>query len=159
RALARARGEHRPAISGDVDWTAVDDRHYAEVAGLGVAPPADAGITRDQQLRVAALRAWVNGRFDEARAAWSQQPRAPESSMELVVLGESLADAGDERALGLILPLHAVQPIEADVLLARLRWRQHRLPEATELLASALVRYRSDPWPLLRVMQRAVQLA
>ena len=70
-----------------------------------------------------------------------------------------MADAGEEGALAHAAALRAWQPIESDVLVARLRWRQNRLDEATTALERAFREYRSNPWPMPLFMYRAIELA
>jgi spermidine synthase len=160
REVARARHEDRPAVTGGgVDWRDVEDRYAAQLVEFGVPPPPSTDADVDRRHRREALRAYASGRLDAARVEWDRQPREPASSMELAMRSESLADAGDERALLSIERLRPIEPIEADVVLARLRWRQARFEEATDLLARAFERYRGDPWPALSLMHRALQVA
>jgi hypothetical protein len=72
-------------------------------------------------------------------------------------VAESLADAGSEEAIPYIEQVRAIAPIEADALLGRLRWRQGRMKEAGAALESAFVAYRTDPWPLPPLMNRALE--
>ena len=69
------------------------------------------------------------------------------------------AEAGSDTALPLIEKLRAYQPAEADTILATLRLRQSRTGEAAEALHAALMRFRVDPWPLLRYKQKVLSLA
>jgi hypothetical protein len=43
--------------------------------------------------------------------------------------------------------------------MGRLRWRQGRASEAAAALGAAFVAYRSDPWPIPALMDRALDLA
>jgi hypothetical protein len=79
-----------------------------------------------------------------------------------LVLGESLAEAGDEAAVAEAEALRAMHPtfgIEADAILARLRFRQGKADEAVALLEKAWSAYRHDPWPLVEPMSRTLALA
>jgi hypothetical protein len=69
------------------------------------------------------------------------------------------AEAGSEAALPLIERHRALLPAEADILLATLRSRQGQVEEAATAIESALVRLRTDPWPLLRYKGKALTLA
>jgi hypothetical protein len=69
------------------------------------------------------------------------------------------AEAGSEAALPLIELQRPLLPAEADVFLATLRSRQGRVEEAAAAIESALVRLRSDPWPLQRYKGKALALA
>jgi spermidine synthase len=159
RAAARAHGEGRPAVVGSVDWTTVDERRMAQLVELGVPPVPTPDLDAAALHRAMALRAYAEGRLDEARTEWERQPREPASSMELALRAESLADAGDARAVAAIERLRATHPLEAELLLARLEWRQHRADEATERLAVAFERHRTDPWPAPPIVRRALGLA
>jgi hypothetical protein len=66
---------------------------------------------------------------------------------------------GDGEALTLVERLRAIQPTEADAILARLRLRQAKLDEATQALVSAFIRYRRDPWPWETIMRQAIYTA
>ena len=78
---------------------------------------------------------------------------------DLILVAESLAEAGDDRALPYIERLAGLQETEAQACLARWHFRQGRTPEASRHLASAFRRYRDDPWPHVPLMARALQLA
>jgi hypothetical protein len=54
--------------------------------------------------------------------------------------------------------LRAHEPAEADILVAALRLRQGRIQEAAAALEAALIRLRTDPWPVLSLKQKAVDL-
>jgi spermidine synthase len=68
-----------------------------------------------------------------------------------------LAERGDESAMRYVNALRPQFPIEADIMLARLRWRQNR-PEGVTILAGALEAYRRNPWPVPVVIRRALGL-
>jgi hypothetical protein len=54
--------------------------------------------------------------------------------------------------------LHSLEPIEADVCLARLKLRKGQPAEAADLLERAFRAYRTDPWPDRRMLLRAINL-
>src|SRR5262249_3908319 len=70
------------------------------------------------------------------------------------VVAEALASEGDESGLPYIQRLREGRPIEADALLAQMRWRQGRYAEAAGLFAQAYAAYRTNPWPLRSTMNR-----
>jgi len=72
---------------------------------------------------------------------------------------EGLAEMGNSRAIAHIKALHDIQPAEADAATARLALRLGRLDLARDALASAFVRYRTDPWPSQVSMSHALALA
>ena len=69
------------------------------------------------------------------------------------------AEAGSDTALPLIEQLRGVSAGRGRHVLATLRLRQSRFDEAAAALASAFVRLRVDPWPLIRYKQKALTLA
>src|SRR5206468_944198 len=72
----------------------------------------------------------------------------------LEVLGEALAELADPAAEPLIERLRGEEPLEADALLARLRYRQGRRAEAAEAMLAAFAGYHADPWPDVDLMRR-----
>ncbi|MBI4514202.1 MAG: fused MFS/spermidine synthase [Deltaproteobacteria bacterium] len=160
RQLARARREDRPPLGSEaLDWAGVEDERIALYTAVGVAPPLWSDLTADQQSRAKAQIKYLEGNSAAALAAWRAQSREPVGLVELLVLGEVLADRGDEAAARYIESLRHQQPIEADAMLGHLRWRQGRLQEAAAALTAAFIAYRSDPWPLPHVLGRALEVA
>ena len=90
---------------------------------------------------------------------WRQQSEPPRDPSELVMAANLDAERGSDTALPLIERLRGYQPAEADTVLAILRLRQSKLPEAASALESAFARYRVDPWPLMRFKLKALALA
>ncbi|HEY0143088.1 MAG TPA: fused MFS/spermidine synthase [Thermoanaerobaculia bacterium] len=66
------------------------------------------------------------------------------------------ADTKHPGAEELITELRAFHPIEADAVLARLRFRQGKHAEAAELVHRALVAFRTNPWPLPGLMSDTI---
>ncbi|MEQ9324253.1 MAG: hypothetical protein RIF41_34135, partial [Polyangiaceae bacterium] len=87
---------------------------------------------------------------------WEAQPAEPFEPMGLLVLADAYAQRGDDRALPLIERLRTLQPVEADAVLARLRYAQDDPVGAWEALERAIVRYRTEPWASSRVMTGAL---
>ena len=87
------------------------------------------------------------------------QPLEPESPLELAVVAGALAEIADDSAVKYIEKIRAVEPVEADALLCRLRMKQGRLDEAADALVRALDRYRRDPWAWTHLMHRAISWA
>jgi spermidine synthase len=156
---SQARQTDRPPVrNGTVDWRAVEDRRHSMFVLEGLEPPPTAA-TPAQEHRVRAKTRFVNGDFHGALTAWRAQTDSPADRTELLLVAQSLADAGNPEASAYLEPLRSEAPGEAEVLTAHLLWRQGRLTEATAALASAFVRYRSDPWPLPLLMHRALGIA
>jgi tetratricopeptide (TPR) repeat protein len=160
RELARSRGEDRPAVTGgDVDWASVEDQRVAFFTEYDAKPPIPSSFSREQRLRAEAQISYLKGDYKDTLALWKSQPKSPSNLTELVMVAECLADTGDDNAILYIEKLRAFQPLEAAILIARLSWRQHRPQEATAALEAAFERYREDPWPWQKLMERALDLA
>ncbi len=148
RQLARSSQEDRPVVSGDVDWAAVNRWRVAAATSQGRPPAATAGMTMEELRQALAQKSFVEARPEAVLTNWRAQPWEPRGSIEEIVLAEALAQGGEETAIGFIERIRRRRSVEADVLLARLRWRQGRLEEAAQALERAFHVYREDPWPL-----------
>ncbi len=155
RRRARSRGEDRPAVSGAVDWAAVDRWRVTAVTSDGGVPPVDPDMTGEALRQALAQKSFINGEDAVVLANWRRQPWEPVGSVEEFVVAEALAQGGDEGAIAWIDRLRAPHPVEADLLLARLRWAQGRPQEAVDALERAFAAYRRDPWPLLTAVRNA----
>ena len=160
RDSAHARGEDRPQLSGgEIDWEAVQDQRFAQRVAGGLAPDVSAAMTVAQRYRVQALRYYFEGRLDQTLAWWRAQPREPSGPMELLVIGAALASAGDDAALPYLERMRTIEPVESAALLATLRWRQGKVAEAAAVLVSVFRACQRDPWPMMRLMTNALNLA
>jgi spermidine synthase len=160
RNLARSTGASRPPLDSEagISWPAVDT---AWAHGVGWVdreyPLSDPPVER---LRRTALQRYFRaGDLVGAREIWLAQSEPPRDPWELAMAADLMAETGSDAALRLIEQLRAYQPAEADTLLATLRMRQSRFPEAAAALVAAFARYRVDPWPLLRYKEKALSLA
>jgi hypothetical protein len=158
---AHSLGVDRPPLqNGSIDFAALPDRRLSASAADWYSPdPAPPDAPPDFAHRVAAFDHWIDGELGEALAEWRRQPAEPADSMQLALVGETLAEAGDDAAIPYLERLAAAHPIEAAALRARLQLRRHRAAEAAATLAQAFASYRSDPWPLPHLMARALDLA
>ena len=159
RRVTRERGQDRPPVSGAVDWRAVDRWRVARATSEGAAPAADAGLTAEALQQALVQKSYIQGRRDMILGDWRLRPWEPVGSLEELILADALAEEGDERAEAYIARVRGPHPVEADLVLARLRWRQKRSPEAVEALVRAFVRCREDPWPMPIVIQMAFPIA
>jgi spermidine synthase len=143
-ALARKHAAEQPNVRGAIDWRAVAENRHSEpfLAGAG------------SRSRFAYLAADL--KLSEAVKEWRGAPFATLNSREGALLALALADAGDPSAELYAEALAVLQPIEADAIVARLRFRQSRLRESAALLERAFVAYRGDAWPLQAVMSSAI---
>ncbi len=155
--LARARGEDRPTVTGGaVDWDLVEEERavFEGVAGRMPTPPR--GASPDMAKRIRAYAAHFTHDHRGVLAAWRDQPREPRTPFELGMVGQALADAGDDAAIPLLDRLRAIEPAEADALLAVLRVRQHKPAEAATPLEAAFRAYHAEPFARRDVMRTAL---
>ena len=154
RGEARAKNEDIPVFRrGAVDRDLVRRLAVSTTTADGVVFES-AGGSGEELHQSVVQKSFLEGRPDLVLAEWRRQPWEPVGSVELAVVAQALADAGDEAAVTYIERLSETRPVDGTVLLAQLRWRQGRLAEATELFEKAFTRYREDPWPFLSVMNK-----
>jgi spermidine synthase len=162
RRAARESGTWQPPLDDPqaVRWPVVDTA-WANFNGWDASSLAALGAAdADEQARRSALqRFYNNGDRAGARESWRGHTDPPRDPSELAMAADLDADAGSDTALPLIEQLRAYQPAEADTELAVLRLRQSRVADAAAALESALVRLRTDPWPLLAIKQNMLTLA
>jgi spermidine synthase len=159
RDVAKSRGEHRPSVVGDVDWTRVEDAQIPLYPSPAEAPYIHTTLSGAQRSLAAAFLAVRRGDPAAALQAWVQVGREPQTLSERTMLAQALGLLGDERAIAHIDAIAAIRPAEADVHLARLRLRQGRLEEAAAPLLRALRVMHEDPWPDPFVMEGTLPLA
>jgi len=160
RRLAAARGEDRPPpLINAIDWQTVAELGAARNSHFGIAPavlrPGDAAFGG----RIRARAAYAQGNLPVALALWRQQGAGPLCPFDLLLLGESLADAGDGQAADFASQLRPRSVAEAEAVLARLRFRQGSLADSTGHLEAAFTELRRNPWASLPLVERALALA
>lgn len=159
--LARRRHEHRPeGLSPDaLDWTRVEDLRSARALGVAHAirlPEATAEVAA----RARARHQFAAGQLAQACASWHSQTAEPDAPIDVILLAECLAEAGDEQSLALTERLRLDgRNVEAAAIEARLKWHLGDVSAATAALAESLQGYRVDPWPYPPMMQRLIGLA
>ena len=122
---------------------------------MASAAPERPDMSADELARIRAEKSYVEGHPEKVLDLWRERPWEPVGSVELAVVSQALAQAGDESAAPYIARLGQTRPVEADVLLGQLRWRQGRFEEAVDSLEKAFLRYREDPWALLPVVNQS----
>jgi hypothetical protein len=159
RSLAAQRNEDRPSLEGkEPDWVAVDWHGASARTEEGLAVPTT-DSNPDVARRLAAHAAFLDGNLRGVHDAWVAGPWEIVGPLELAMIGEALADSGSASAIALADTLRPFQPAEADAILARYLWSQGKYRDCYEAVASALRRYRDDPWPLSPVMRRLLAVA
>lgn len=157
---ARSRNEDLPDLKyGKVDRDRVRENHLIMLSMEYEVDPEAAGMTEDRKIRAIAHKYFQYGNLERLLNMWKTQPRLPEYPFELAMVAEALADAGDENARRLIDKLRPFSPAEADAILGRLLWKKGKPKEAWKALSTAFMRFRTDPWPNLQIMNRALNLA
>jgi spermidine synthase len=157
---ARARGEHRPQLRGEVDWSLVELEQLTPFTRVQKAPPHIGTASPDVKASSQAQREHAAGNYPAAREAWLRVGRDPRTLNELAVAAEVFADVGDDaRARPLIDRWAQLLPTEAAFAEARLLRRQGKLEASADVLAAAFVRWRADPWPELFMGRAALGLA
>lgn len=156
RRVARDRQEENPAVTGEVDWTAVNRWRATAATAAGATPSVRPGMAVEELRSTLAQRSFLEGRPEAVLANWRAQPWEPRGSVEEVVVAEALAQGAEEQACAASMArLEARHPVEAGLVLARLRWRQGRAQEAVEALERAFGLCRDDPWPMPVVVKNA----
>jgi hypothetical protein len=120
-------------------------------------PAAADGASPAEIERRAARAAWSEGDLPAAGEAWLSQEAPPEQPLDRLLLAEALADRGDPRTADLLAAL--AEPTATELVTARLLWRRGDAAGATAHLAAGLERLRADPWVVLPLVQRSLDLA
>jgi len=159
RRLARQLGGAHGLVNDpqNVAWEMVDTAWVAYNASDGWSLEAPTS-NEAEAARRAALHAYY-GKNDLAAASrlWPADA-APRDLVELAMLADLRAEVAAPDAELLIEQVRQYQPTEAAVFLAKLRFRQGRLDEATDILEGVAARLRVDPWPLQRYKSLALHL-
>ncbi len=159
-AFARGRADDMPQ---SIRTAPEAQRIQSERLSVGIAHDSKIDLhellSNDLRLRGIAQIRYMEGGFGDAWTIWQGQKTQPQTPLEVLSYAEPLAERGDEAAVPYINALHEQFPIEAEVLLARLRWRQGRLDQGVAILAAAFEKYRSNPWPVAVIMRRAIGLS
>jgi len=159
RSEAAAMGAGRPEMAGAVDWERAARQRLAIYTIAGSPPPLPADASESETLRAKAHAHYVAGDLKGALDAFAAQPHPPEGAVESALFAEGLADRGDQAAVRHIQELRATSAVEAEAATARLALRLGQFDLARNALASALVRYRDDPWPSQIAMAHALSLS
>jgi spermidine synthase len=161
RAFAVTKGYGQPPVGG----AALDGLRVAELNTVRAAADgrtaSPSGGARDPALvqRLLARRAYTSGDLRAALTYWNAQSEGPQGPMDLTMLAEVYAAAADARALDYVERLRAVQPAEAEAILALWYANQRQPDTAVEHLAAAFRAYRDHPWSHRFVFKRSFDLA
>ena len=157
--IAHERGEDRPALTGgEVDFDRVSDAMATAAVADDTSPDILDRMTPSQRARAQALEAFGDDRLLEAISHWKKQEQAPRTPVEVAMMAEGLAEAGDQAAVEYAQRLGAWEPGEADLVMGRLLARSGKEGEAVDYLVKAFKRFRDDPWALPCMMRRGLTL-
>jgi hypothetical protein len=156
RQLATARGQREPRlVNGSLDWGAVEERRVARaiveagtVPNVGATDPAVAA-------RQSARFAYASEDLEKARGLWLSQSAEPSVLGDVRLVAETFAAAADSRAPKYIEALRAMEPVEAEALLAVYSNRTGNRAAAVDHFIEALRTYRVHPWANRNLIIRA----
>lgn len=161
--VSYARGEHLPEVvngsAEDLDEDAIYDAVMAAHITEGTSPhePPHLPSTSARRSRYLALSAWHAGEHARGLTHWKKQDKPPESLVELMVVADLHAVAGErDEALPLLERLGAVMPVEAHAIRAKLLWAERDVAGAWLPLRTALLGYQANPWPNNHLMSSAL---
>jgi spermidine synthase len=158
RRNAARLGADRPVVRGTVDWTRVEEERLS-MFSIYDERPIERRAPPEMQQRASAHAHYLAGRREKAAREFLVQPRPATSPFEAGLVAEGLAEAGDAAALPYIEAVADEHPIAAEVVRARLFFRQGSHEDAVAALERAFVAFRSDPWPAQRIMSGSLSLA
>ena len=146
-------GDQRPpARAGAVDWQAVAlGRQWDAAVRDGKKLTAD-DLTLENAVGDKVLERYIARDAWGTLYAWEAQPPSAPCLTELAVVAHLYAESGNSKAEPLIERLRDRMPAEAELLGGILAYKQQRLGESGERLATALRRFRTDPWVLEHIM-------
>jgi spermidine synthase len=158
-ALVASRGQTRPPLRGTLDWTRVEEMRSARTAFWRQKVPVTKPIVDPVSARIRARQAYASSELAQACAHWQEQQAPPALALDLLMVSECLAAAGDPKAVELAGRLRPERPVEAEIVLGVWHWAGNRHDEATRHLAVAFQEARRRPWTFMPVLERGLQLA
>ena len=150
-------GDDKPPVKDDsVDWKAVAlgrqwdaaVGHHARIVVVGRKKLSADDLTFNEDACDKVLESYVAKDARGMLAAWEGSSNSAPCLTELAVMAHLYAQSGSSNAEPLIEQLRKHLPTEAEALCGILAWRQGKVSESGQRLATALRRLRSDPWLL-----------
>jgi len=153
-------GDHRrPVKGGTVDWEAVVLGRQWDAAVRGEKKLSAEDLALNEGVSAKVLERYVKKDARGMLAAWEGWPHSSPCLTELAVIAHLYAEAGNSKAEPLIDQLGTHLPTEAEALRGILAWRQWKIGEAGERLATALRGLRGDPWVLDHIREKTFDAA
>jgi spermidine synthase len=160
RKAAVKMGANRPtSITGEIDWERARDEWTSFRTAEEDADDDLDGLSADRWASAKAQSQYLDGTLTTALASWRSQSREPRNPTEIAVVADLWANAAEPYARKYIEQLRPYQPAEADAILGRLLVRQGKLSEGASALGAAFERCRTDVWPWMVVIGRALDTA
>ncbi|MFA6958195.1 MAG: fused MFS/spermidine synthase [Thermoanaerobaculia bacterium] len=151
-----------PALdSGVVDRDRLAVERMSMVSYFNNTPVLEPSYSQEQLVRLNMHASFGSNAYQNVLVGWRiVGVKEPGSPIERRVVAESYAEIADAvSAEPMIAQIRQEQPIEADVIEARLRRSERRYTLAADALERAFIAYRSDPWPGQAIMGRSLDLA
>lgn len=151
---------HRPPIEEDaVDMKRVE-AESAFIRALPQYPPVQKPwYSSETKTLVTAMQRHLRRDFRGSLAAFFSLKRTPKGPIELAIVAEGLAEAGDRRAEIALKELQAYQPGEALGIRARLLLRQKKYQPCRDTLLKAFENFRNFPWARDHLMENTLMIA
>ena len=160
KTVAKARHDDLPPFSGgSIDIGAVERRRLSMIVAIGGFPFMHPFLTPEMVARSDTSTAFMRQNYKQILGAWTSQKLGPEDPIEALTFADAEAEQASDNALLLLPMVRSAEPLEADIVIARLRWKQGRLDEAAAALERAFLAARHDPWPIRETMSRALEMA
>jgi spermidine synthase len=156
---ARRVQADRPLAQGALDWKKIEEQRLGMFLAFDHPPQPGDSTSDEQTVLIRALNNYANDNLPAAWENWRLLNREPQNPLELLMVAECLADAGNSKATIYLAQLHEIDATEAEAVRARLLWRQHRATEARDIVGKALASLRDNPWPMQALIRRTIDLA
>ena len=127
---------------------------------LGGGDPAGIPELSEQMKRLAqSLKRFQLGDYKGCLSWWRKTGMTPRYPLEIAMVAEAMADRGDSDADRLAESLGVFWPMEAVAIRGRLLFRTGAHLQSYAAFREAFVKFRTDPWANLAIMQRAMGTA
>lgn len=148
-------------VGGNVDWARAEYERASIETQAGGKPHASGRLSPGYAKRAEIQKAWAEGRVGDAlrllqKAAKEGLP--PPTLLDESITAELAAHRKHPDAAALVAQLRRWNPTEADAL-EGVRLAHQDAPAAAAAFERAWTAYRTDPWPDVVVMQRALDVA
>ncbi|MDB6171884.1 MAG: Spermidine synthase [Chthoniobacteraceae bacterium] len=147
--MAVRHGWQHCAVSGAIDWEAVDRERENSFRGSIRDWAPRVAMADEDGLRWRALRSWQTANFSQH---WHAHHYEPASYSELWMLGTALASTADPDCWRFVSQIYDVSPGEAEALYARAFLMLDQKELAIIHFVKALELWRNDPWPSMTVV-------